>query len=273
MHRILPIGLAAVLLASAVVAAPITLTDENSSVVIDPNSQSGMSDWVIDGVDQLKQQWFWYRVGDNPEASLDTLAVAQNAVDTDADGNNDLLNMTFTGSGFSVSIVYLLRGGSAGSGASDVAETISITNTGASRLDFHFFQYSDFDLNGTANDDVAHLHTPGDLHAIHQHDATGPEVNETVVVPEADRYQIGAVPNTLDALNDASATNLSNTGSPTGPVDVAWAYQWDFTIGRGGTVQISKDKNFHANVIPAPGAAVLGLLGLGLVGWVRRRFA
>ncbi len=28
----------------------------------------------------------------------------------------------------------------------------------------------------------------------------------------------------------------------------------------------------HADVVPAPGAALLGVLGLGLVGWVKRRF-
>ncbi len=65
---------AALGMASPAQAAPITLVDHNSSVTIDPDSQAGMHDWVVDGVDHLFQQWFWYRIGSNPEASRKRMA-------------------------------------------------------------------------------------------------------------------------------------------------------------------------------------------------------
>ncbi len=51
-----------------------TLTDNNSVAQINPNSQSGMFNWSVDGQNQLNQQWFWYRIGNTPEQSIDTIS-------------------------------------------------------------------------------------------------------------------------------------------------------------------------------------------------------
>ena len=44
-------------------ATAITLTSGNSSADINTSTSSGMYNWIIDGTDNLFQQWFWYRVG------------------------------------------------------------------------------------------------------------------------------------------------------------------------------------------------------------------
>jgi hypothetical protein len=75
--RLLAAAVFAVLLglSSVATAAPFTLTDGNASVVIDPDKQTGISNWTTDGVNQLNQQWFWYRVGaSRQENSLDTVS-------------------------------------------------------------------------------------------------------------------------------------------------------------------------------------------------------
>src|SRR5712692_11252737 len=61
-------------LATSAQAAPVTLQDLNSSATIDPSLQSGMSNWTVNGTNQLSQQWFWYRTGSTgQEFSIETL--------------------------------------------------------------------------------------------------------------------------------------------------------------------------------------------------------
>src|SRR5438093_1386329 len=43
--------------------AQIILSNRNSQAVIDPTSSAGLQHWDIQGLNQLHQQWFWYRVG------------------------------------------------------------------------------------------------------------------------------------------------------------------------------------------------------------------
>ena len=78
--------LAVCVYALAVVACPATATlylleDRNSSAVIDDGSEEGMSSWIVDGTENLFQQWFWYRIGDQvDESSLDTLGAPTGVV-------------------------------------------------------------------------------------------------------------------------------------------------------------------------------------------------
>jgi hypothetical protein len=149
------IGVVCTLLASARQshAQIITLSDNNSSAQVNVGSSAGMFNWFVDGQNQLAQQWFWYRVGNaNPEASIDTISAP-----TISTPNARALYAIFSNASFSVETDYLLTGGLAGSGHSDIGESIRINNLTASPLDFHFFQYSDFDLGGTTGGQTVQL--------------------------------------------------------------------------------------------------------------------
>src|SRR5262245_23066280 len=50
-----------------------TLSDKNSTINMNLNSSAGMTDWLVDGVDQLNQQWFWFRIGSGPQFDISTL--------------------------------------------------------------------------------------------------------------------------------------------------------------------------------------------------------
>ncbi len=242
-----------------------TLEDDNSSATFDLSS-SGMYDWTVDYTDHLNQQWFWCRTSENaPEMSISTLTLdVAGTFDTNFNDLDETLYARYTGAGFNLELSFRLDGGADGSKASDVGEQISITNTGDSTLDFWFFQYVDLDLGGTAANDTAQMLN---ANTVEQTDASGFTASETVVTPAADRYDVLPFGSIMGSLNDASSTDLTNSPGPvTG--DVTWAFQWDFQINPGSTVQISKDKRL-AYMIPEP--ATLGVLALGLISTLLRR--
>ena len=244
-----------------------TLVDDNSTATFDTDSQANAFNWVVDGVDQLFQQAFWYRIGNVAEQSLDVLPhPVEGITDTNFDGNFDTLFVRYSGVGFRVDVRYALDGGTPGSRASDIAEQISIVNLGTSPLDFHFFQYSDFELNGTAANDSAVF---TNANAVRQFEGVL-SVSETVITPVPNHREIDFYPNTVIKLNDGVATTLNDTpiGVVVGPGDMTWAYQWDITLAAGGTFQISKDKQLSG--VPEPATFSLLTAAAGLLFVLRR---
>jgi len=245
-------------------ATILTATDSNSSIKIDDASQSGMFNWTVDGVNQMFQQWFWYRIGAaGGESSIDTISASTST--TSAGGIVvDYKNPT----GIEVKVTYTLTGGTAGSSTSDVAETIKIVNHGTSSMDLHFFQYSDFDLNGATGGQTVTFPNANTV------DQSGPAggviLSETVVTPPPSHHQGSLEPTILNSLIDSAPTTLSDN-SGAGPGDVAWAFQWDQTIAAGGTFIISKDKNLRPSVPEPASVVLLGSLLIGITTRIRRR--
>jgi hypothetical protein len=269
MKRILPV-LFLFVAASVAEGATFTLTDKNSTAQIETEAQSGMFNWLVDGQDQVFQQWFWFRVGNTAEQSIDVLPSNANASNTDFDPGNETLSVQYLGSGFTIEIQYSLLGGSLGSNTADIAETIAITNTSGSALDFHFFQYSDFDLGANASPDTVSLVNANTVSQIDS--GAGLVFSETVVVPSPTHFELDHFANTRTRLNDGFATILDDDPtSETG--DVTWAFQWDATIaasGAGSTFIISKDKRLAP--VPEPATlAIWGAFGLAGLATARRR--
>jgi hypothetical protein len=242
-------------------AHSLKVTDLNSGVTVNPHAGGAALTWEVDGVQHLVNQSFWYRVGrtggERPVTAL--RLVRHGTADTDGDGAADTAYLKYLSDLFSMDIRYSLAGQTAGSFNSDLGTTVTIRNNRDRALDFHLFQYSDFNLNGTAGDDSALMTGVGTVKQ------TDPRalVSETQVSPAASHWEIALAGVTLSSLSDASPTTLSDTGGLVGPADVAWALQWDVRVPRRGTLVIHNGK--HLARVPDAGSTVI-LLGLAMTG-------
>jgi hypothetical protein len=253
---------------SLVQAQIFNLSDNNATADINVGSSVGMYNWSVQGQNQLFQQWFWYRVGNTgPEAPINTISPALAIANNGTRG----LSTTYSQGQFSVRVEYLLTGGLLGGTKSTIAETITINNLSLAPLDFHFFQYSDFDLGGNAAGDSVVIgknlftglyNTANQIHPL-------VTFEESVISPGANHAEVGFFPNTLNKLNDLNTDNLNDITGLTGPGDVNWAFQWDFSIAPGASAIINKSKYVELTAIPEP-TSVTFILSAAAICAVRR---
>lgn len=244
-------------------AADYTLTDLGTVAHVDADSGAGMDSWKVSGAEQLVKQWFYYRVGGTGFAMpINTISSS-----THLGGSANSLFLNYANAQVSLTITYVLTGGGAGAGSADIQETISVQNVSNNSLDFHFFQYSDFNLVGAAPDTVQFLGTD----SVKQTEGLF-GIQEGIISPPSSHLEAGyaGVGGTLDKILNTADYNLNDVSGPlTG--DVTWAFQWDRSIGAGESLTILKDKTLIIPVIPEPSAMTLLGLGLVAVGSFRRR--
>lgn len=247
--RRLTLILAMLLIPSAVWCHPLTLTNNNSSIAVDPHSVFGLFSWTVDGVEHMFEEWFWFRIeGATSESSLHTLPLL---VHEQASG----IDLAFSDSFMRVDLSYALAGGPAGSGVSTIRELIRLSNVGPRALSLSWFMETDFDVNDTPDDDFA----LGDTAGVTQTDSSGISASGAASRrPSA--FQIAPSPMLFEALNDGAVTNFANSGGPFGPGDASFAYQWDLTIPAGASTTMEVTKT----IVPEPGTAVLFSASVGL---------
>jgi hypothetical protein len=242
--------------------AQVLLVDNDSTVALDPYSQRGMYGWTVDGQNQLQQEWFWYGLGNGAVQSLDTISSTPTVVQT---GSRELTATYLSSGSFSVSVDYLLTGGTSGGGqgSADLSETIKIINLSSAPLSYHFYEYSYFNLQ-TASRDIVQLGTNlrGQYDEALQYNS-GSSLTETVTTPGADHGEVAPLGLTLARLDNGSAVTLGSPfgAGPVGPGAVTWALEWDLNILPGDSAIISKDKYLNV-VVPEPSLLALMVLGL-----------
>ncbi len=264
-HTII-LALTAALASNAMAGDPqFTLEDRNSSATFDVNN--GQISWDVDGTSQLFAQEFYFRrATDQSEVLLSSANLSLDGVfasDTNPfrDDSIDTLAQLFSDdNGLQIETVFSLRGGTDGSGRSDLAEQIIIRNLSNETMSLSFFQFVDFDLGGDFSDDSGEIINGN---TVRQSDDEY-SISETVVTPQPTIFQVGDSASMTAMFNDGNADDLDGNASWQG--DVAWAFQWNITLEAGESFLISKDKS----IVPTPGSfALMGLAGL--VATARRR--
>jgi len=229
-----------------------TLTSQNSTINLDlttPGGVAGMTSWTVDGVNQMGQQWFWYRVGPSgPESDLTALGAPSVVPFGSAQ-----LTATYGSSPLSIRLSYVLTGNPVGTGKSGVNEGATIFNNSGSTMDFHFFEYTHLTLLGAGGGTVTIGNANDTLHQV-----SGAVTFNQVLTPAASRSEVAANGVTRGELTDGNPTTLNNT--TTGSGDVTWAFEWDLSIAAGSSAAISLPGTI-VTVVPEPGAAALLIMG------------
>jgi hypothetical protein len=242
-----------------------TLTDGDSSVKVNDATGSGSTyDWTIGGVNQLANQWLYYRIGaTGPEYAIDSLSAPMSVLDLDGKG----LTTTYSNSTIGLSIVvYFKLTDSINPGQSQFDLNVAVNNlSGASQL-VNLFQYSDYNLGGDSSDQSGlfttirnYFQTDGAWKLAETATATGTgiTVNRAVVTD-------GSI---LTSLADLNPTTLAGPIS-VGAGDITYAFEWSKTLAAGGTFQVSKLQG----IVPEPCAGSLilsGIIAMGFRSWRR----
>ncbi|NOS69179.1 MAG: hypothetical protein HOP33_04535 [Verrucomicrobia bacterium] len=240
-----------------------TVLGKTTSLDINTGAGAGLSNWNAGGVNQLNYQWFYYRVGSGgPESPIQNINPTPTTIYNAA---TRTLDLTYDNGSYSVRTVFQLSGGN----TPNLSESITVQNHSGDNLDFHFFQYSDFDLWGLGGGQSVQFFTnsvTGQYYRALQTDGLH-TVEEKVnsANPPISHFDAQLANVTLNSLTDGNPTTLSDQVSA-GVGNVTFAYQWDVNIANNGSFQISK----LLTIVPEPSALSILIMSIA-VGRLMRR--
>jgi len=256
-------------------ATPYNMNDQGSTAIVDPDSNSGMTSWTVNGQNQLDQQSFWYRINNGIANSVTSISAASVTTSSGLDGINDVKAVYDNSSNIKLTLDYSLAGGGVGSGAADLTESVMFKNTGSSAYTLNFYQYSNFNLLGDASHDTVSLFGSGpggSAPYYYVYQANGSTaISEGIVSPFATRGETAYYNTTLTELGGTPNLQLDDNAGPTGPGDVTWAFQWTVLLNPGDMLDLSKDLDMSIAPVPEPSALLLIALGMGALGLSLRR--
>jgi hypothetical protein len=249
-------------------ASPFTLQDGNSSVTINPTSPSGVSNWSVNGQNQINTEWFWYRTGSSGgQQSLDTLGTPTvEEIDEKSDGENDFALVTYPAkNGIQVTLEFTLSGGLAASETSDLLDSVIISNQNSSPVNYHFFEYGNFNLGGETTGQtvtIADGDTATDI-------GNGHEVQVMANSGIPSEYEASLFPSQFNSVSSTSSPATLSDVSSAGPGDGEEGFEWDATIGANKSLVVAIDNDMSGESIqsvpePTSAIAVLGLSGVCL---------
>ena len=240
-----------------------TLTDGDSSVKVD-DVVGRAYDWTVGGVNQLNQQWFYYRPATSgAENGIQSIS-APNSILSDP----TLLTTTYANASISVQVKFTLID-SATPGTSGFNEEITINNLSGAAMNLSFFQYSDYNLGGNAFDQTVLMTQIGPRYGKAVQTDGLWQLTETVNgIGTTVRVEAALANQTLTSLTDGSTTTLNNVDNAGGG-DLTYAFQWDKTLAAGTTLQLSKLQQLQ--LVPEPSSMALALLGAAALLGLRKR--
>lgn len=262
----------AILLGTSIVqskAQIYTIGSRNTSLQI--NLAGGLSDWTINGINQLNQQWFYYSIGNGPVYSIDTIAPwsAPALSGSVSFGTITTTNLseTYANPAQSLTTLYSLQGGVVGNPSASLASTVTFQNTSGTNEVLHLYQYSNFGLENNAAGQTVHFSGSGLPYQVNQNSPDGAFLTgrlSSISGGSADTVE--EIAGITDGLqfglgNGNAAPNFSGGLLSAGPGNVDFAYEMDATLTSGSGIVVSETQSI---TIPEPSS--VALMGLGMMG-------
>jgi hypothetical protein len=245
-----------------------SLSARNTSLQIDAaGGTPGLSDWTINGVNQLEQQWFYLSVNSSSVQSLDS--IGSWSLGSQHGGNSPGLTGTYTDSGvLSVLTGYTLTSSQVGSGVATLGTLLTIQNLSGASETIQLFQYSDFWLGGIPGNQFVQFTPSSANYAVTQTGiGAGPltgtltansQGTNAIVEEAASLYNAGSQLSGILSGNPAPPFDDSQLSAGTG--NVTFGYEFEATVAAGQTLSISE-----IQTVPEPSS--LALVALGILGF------
>ncbi len=143
--------------------------------------------------------------------------------------------INYAGSNVSVTVGIGLHGGVAGSGSSDLAETISVQNISNSVYSASVFQYADFDLSAGGEADT--ISFPAITNVVQQGGSEA--LTEIVQSPAPGLFESSVYPLTFSQVTGSSPATLSDSVTPPSAADQTFAFEWNSLLAPAQIYAIS----------------------------------
>jgi len=209
---------------------------------------TGLNSFYVDGIERGFQQWFWYRVGpSDAETSLDLLPKKIASIQP----TSTSLQTSYTLAGqFDISLLYELTPYPSGVGKASLKKTVTITNTSGAELDYHLFEYSDYDLSDDGivlgDNDNIEIHNNKVYQNGSQSDFSGVTYTHESTLPPSSFDLDDGSSALKNALNDIDPSDFSNPLTPYGyGSDRQFVKQWDLTIPASQSVTFTITDSFY----------------------------
>lgn len=228
-------------------------------------SSGGLTDWTVDGVNQLQSQWFYYSIGSTPASPINSLATwTTPTVSTNLGQTQITLSSTYANSAQSLVTRYLLGSGPVGSGTATLATTLIFQNLSGSNEVINLYQVANFGVGGGTSSQfvqfggIAIPNSVGQTNLLNGSYMHGSITGLTGGTSSGLGLAAGLDDGTRLGLLGGSGAGFNDSSLSAGAGNVDYGYVFSATLATNASITISELQTIVS--VPEPSSSSLSLI-------------